>query len=268
MSAAPHRRIPGYLQHKPTGQARVILDGRTYYLGSHGTPESRTRYNRLVAEWLANDRCLPGAAAAPSTFKIADLIDGFLDHAEHEYRFPDGSPSKEAINVRYPMRELFALFSDLPAAEFGPRDLKRLRDRMIEKGWCRRLVNQRISVVRRAFRWAVADERIPPTVLLGLAAVPGLRRGRSGAKESDPVLPVSEADVRKTIPELTPTLQAMVWFQWFTGCRPGEACNLLVEDVDRSGTVVDGVQVWGARLRMHKTAMYGKDREILVGPRA
>jgi len=41
---ARKRKPPGYLLHKPTGQARVILDGKTHYLGVHGSPESHEQY--------------------------------------------------------------------------------------------------------------------------------------------------------------------------------------------------------------------------------
>jgi hypothetical protein len=50
MNAKTHVRIPTYRKHAGSGQARVTLDGRTHYLGKYGTPESRERYDRLVAE--------------------------------------------------------------------------------------------------------------------------------------------------------------------------------------------------------------------------
>ncbi len=45
---------PGYCKHKSTGQAYVNLGGKAIYLGTHGTEESKERYNRLKAEWLVN----------------------------------------------------------------------------------------------------------------------------------------------------------------------------------------------------------------------
>lgn len=38
-------RIPSYRRHKPTGQARVTLGGKDFYLGRYGTPEVRKRIN-------------------------------------------------------------------------------------------------------------------------------------------------------------------------------------------------------------------------------
>ena len=43
------RRRPAYLLHKATGQARVRIDGKDCYLGVYGSPESRERYDELIA---------------------------------------------------------------------------------------------------------------------------------------------------------------------------------------------------------------------------
>jgi len=50
------KRIPGYLLHKPTGQARVRIAGRDHYLGVHGSDESRRRYDELITEYLKQKR--------------------------------------------------------------------------------------------------------------------------------------------------------------------------------------------------------------------
>lgn len=44
------RRPPAYCHHKPTGQARVRISGKDYYLGSYGSQESRDRYAEVVSE--------------------------------------------------------------------------------------------------------------------------------------------------------------------------------------------------------------------------
>lgn len=43
-------RIPTYKLHRPSGQARVIIDGRHIYLGKFGSDKSRERYARLISE--------------------------------------------------------------------------------------------------------------------------------------------------------------------------------------------------------------------------
>jgi integrase len=244
------------------------LDGKTFYLGTHGSEASRALYNRLLAEWLANGRRLPVERRDDASFTVADLIDAYLDHAEREYVDQHGKPTREVVNLRYPLRLLNETFGDTAAAAFGPRDLKLLRDRMIAKGWCRRLVNQRIGIVRRAFRWAVEDERLPAAVLVGLQAVRGLKRGRGGVAETEPVQPVTRDQIRRTVPFLTPTLRAMVWLQWCTGARPGEVCHLHVEEIATDRQSLDKTPIWIADLASHKNAIRGKQRRIAIGPRA
>ncbi|HEU5117937.1 MAG TPA: hypothetical protein VFT74_15020, partial [Isosphaeraceae bacterium] len=63
-------RTPSYRLHKPSGQAVVTLGGRDYYLGLYGSSESRTEYDRRLAEWLANGR----RAATPLPTSDSDLI--------------------------------------------------------------------------------------------------------------------------------------------------------------------------------------------------
>jgi len=67
MTAKPQRRIPSYRLHKPTSQAVVTLNGKDVYLGNHGTPMSRERYDRLIAQWLANGRKRPVEANSELT---------------------------------------------------------------------------------------------------------------------------------------------------------------------------------------------------------
>ncbi len=45
------KKTPSYMLHKPTGQARVRIDGEHHYLGVHGSPASRERYDDLIAAW-------------------------------------------------------------------------------------------------------------------------------------------------------------------------------------------------------------------------
>jgi hypothetical protein len=65
--SARHPRTPSYRRHKPSGQAVVTLDGRDIYLGGYGTRESRTEFDRLLAEWLANGRRIPSPASGSGT---------------------------------------------------------------------------------------------------------------------------------------------------------------------------------------------------------
>src|SRR5260370_8707238 len=43
-------RDPSYRKHKASGQARVTIAGRTYYLGKCKRPEPNQPYNRLMPQ--------------------------------------------------------------------------------------------------------------------------------------------------------------------------------------------------------------------------
>jgi len=56
--------VPSYRLHKPSGQARVIINGEHIYLGQYGSAESREKYARLIAEMPANGDSASGADAS------------------------------------------------------------------------------------------------------------------------------------------------------------------------------------------------------------
>src|SRR5262249_54818924 len=68
------------------------------------------------------------------------------------------------------------------------------------------------------------------------------------------------ADVEATLPQLTPTLAAMVRLQLATGMRPGELVIIRPCDVDRTGPV------WVYRPESHKTEHHDAIRVVFIGP--
>jgi len=70
------RQKPLYLFHKPTGQARVRIDGKDRYLGVYRTPESRERYEELVREWMLGNGQVDRFALT-----IDELAIRFVQHA-------------------------------------------------------------------------------------------------------------------------------------------------------------------------------------------
>src|SRR4051794_14074023 len=102
------RKIPSYRLHKPTGQAVVRLDGRDFYLGKHGTEESREAYRRRIAEWLTHGSAVPaespGQPDLVPVLIVSDVILAYWHHAEGYYRRPDGRPSSELEKIRLSLR--------------------------------------------------------------------------------------------------------------------------------------------------------------------
>jgi integrase len=132
----------------------------------------------------------------------------------------------------------------------------------VNSGLSRSEANRRTNIARRIFKWAVSEELVPPTVYQALTAVAGLQKGRTKARESQPVLPVEDAVVDATLPFLNRFVRGLVEFQRLTGCRPGEACAIRRCDIDMGGPI------WLYRPPHHKNAHRGKGRTIAIGPTA
>jgi integrase len=252
-------RVPSYRCHKPTGQAVVTFDGRDIYLGRYGTQASRSQYDRLIGEWLAGGRQFPKAEA---DLTVAEVASGYLRFAKGYYRTKDRRPSGSMPGVKVALRWLREVYGATPVSQFGPLAIEALQQRMIRSGHSRRYINDNIGRIRRVFRWAVGKEMAPPAMLTALWAVPGLRMGRTPARETQPVLPVAEDVVEATLPFLPTAIADMVRVQRLLGCRPGEVCIMRPCDIDRAG------DIWSYRPEFHKTEYHGRDRVIFIGPKA
>jgi integrase len=237
----------------------VTINGKDHYLGKWNTRASRNQYDRLIAEWLAGGRNLTGRG---SDVTVAEVAVRYWRFAK-AYYVKDGCPTHTVGNVKQALRPLRRMYGNTLAQDFGPLALKAVRQTMLESGLLNRTtINDRIGIVKRLFKWAVAEELIPPAVYQGLQAVSGLRMGRTEARESSHVPPVADEVVDATLPYLPPVAVDMVRLQRLTGCRPGEVCCIRPCDVDRSH------EVWQYRPVRHKTQHRGRERIVYIGPQA
>jgi len=258
MPRSAGQSIPKYRKHRATGQAICTIGGRDHYLGPHGTTASKLEYDRIIGEWLANNR-QPFVQADSIT--VSELILQFWEDARKLY-VKDGRPTGEQSALQSALRPVRELYGQHLAVDFGPLALEAVRNRMITKGWARGNINRSIDRVRRLFRWGVRKQLIPPSVVQGLEAVPGLRRGQSDARESVPVSPVDDSTVEATLTHLPDVPADMVRLQRITGMRPAEVCILRSCDLDRSA------DVWTYKPSSHKTEHHGRARVIFLGPQA
>lgn len=243
---------PKYARHS-SGQARVRIDGEVHYLGPYGSKKSHQRYAKLIAEWRA------GLDEPPRDITVGHLTVLYLEHCKVHYR-KHGQPTSEVQANRDVMKRLNKLFRSALAGEFTPRQLKKLRDSMIGERLARSTINSSIGRVRRMFRWAVADELVPASVLLGLEAVRDLQYGRTTAKETEPVVAVPDAWVDAVLPHVSRPVRGIIEFMRATGCRPGEALIVRGRDLNMSGNV------WEYVPAVHKNEHHNKSRVVMIGP--
>jgi len=132
----------------------------------------------------------------------------------------------------------------------------------VNQGLSRTYTNSQIGRIKRIFKWAVSEELVHPSIYQGLQTVVGLKFGRTDAKETDPVKPVSDEQVQKTLPYLSPQVAAMVNVQRLTAMRPGEVVIMRIKDIDMSK------EVWLYEPHDHKNRWRGSKKLIAIGPRA
>ncbi|MCX5658225.1 MAG: site-specific integrase [Planctomycetota bacterium] len=264
------KSFPTYRRHKASGRALVTLNGTDFYLGSYGSPESKSEYQRLIAEYLAANRHHPQAAGSPGTGANAGSVNGitvnevFLRYWEHvqTYYVKHGEPTSEQHLIKLAMRPMTALYGTTPAAQFAPTALTAYRNCLVRKNLSRGVVNQHVSRVKRMFKWACRQGLFEASVYYNLACVEGFRVGRSPARETEPVRPVPEATVEAVLKDAPKHLAAMIQLQKLTAMRPEEVTLLRTCDINTTG------KVWTYRPWRHKTEHRNRKRVIYLGPRA
>jgi integrase len=262
MSAAKSTkpRVPSYRLHKASQQAVVTIQGKDHYLGVWQSPESRLKYERLITQVLAGEQASE-PEASPGDCTIAELCVIYLRWATTHY-VKDGEPTSELVNVKRAIRVLRECYAALPVRQFSPLKLKACRDRLIADGLCRSNVTRYQSIITRIIAYGVENELVPGETWHALKAVKPLQRGRSEARETDPIGPVTDAHVEATLPYLAEPYRTMVKLQGLLGCRPGELVNMRGAEIDRSEAV------WIYSPTHHKTEHKSKSRVIPIGPQA
>lgn len=255
------KNLPGYLLHKPTNQARVVIKGQTFYLGVYGSSESRQKYQEILSEYLNNQEKLPIHLRKGAKITVDELAERYREYAKGYYQ-KNGRTTVTYIRYDLALRQFTSLYGSTRISEFGPLALQRLRDAMIDTGLARRTVNDRFDCIRNVFRWAVANELCDESIHSALMKVKRLEKGRCRAHDYPPILAVPDEDIEKTLEYLLPVVADMVRVQRLTGCRPSEVCLMRICDFDFSK------KIWKFIPFEHKTEHHNKHRWIAVGFRA
>lgn len=206
---------------------------------------------------------LPG-----SRVTVAQLCDAFLDHAETYYR-KDGEPTGYLWVVQLSIRNWLGVCPREPADLMRAADAEKIQQHMIEAGYARSTINTALTCIRSILRWGVRKEWVSGDTLERFRSQPALKKGRSAAREKPKIGPVSLETIRATESQLSKTLRAMVWVQYYGGMRPGEVCRLSRGQIDRSG------DVWEYLPARFKTEHHHEDedvqavgRRVFFGPQA
>lgn len=269
-------RLPVYpSKAHSSGQARIKINGRPVYLGVYGTRASHEKFHRVIAEYLAGtfDAAPDDNHAAnwePARITVAQLVDAHRKWGMGRYT-KHGKPTSEQASFKTALRPVLRLYAALPADKFGPLCLVAARSELVRARYTRTRINQHTQRIRQVFRWGVARELVPPSVLEALRSVPGLAPGEEGVTDRAPVGTVPDEHVDAMKHQVSPPVWAMIQLQLLTGMRPQEVCLMRTCDIferdPRIPTAFRGT-CWLYVPASHKTEHHRKQRLVLLGPKA
>jgi integrase len=246
---------PKYRRHVGRDRGFVEYGGKRHYLpGPWKSPESKAAYLAFIR---ANNLDILEPPDGKPHY-VCQVTAAFVEWANATYQ---PGVRSEAANCRAAIGHLVRRDGPTLINDYGPLRLKALQLKLASDGKSRSYINAVTSRIKRCFKWAVGEELIAPSIYHALAVVPGLRKGRTQAAEPPKRIPAAWADVSATLPELSPTVKAMVLLQWFTGARSQSVCLARIEQFDRSR------KPWEWRPR-HKGEHRDQSLVLFVGPQA
>ena len=202
----------------------------------------------------------------PHGLTVAELCSMWAEHCREYYRGADGHETSTAVNAVIDVRMFRDLYANAVVAELTHADMLHLRDALVRSGVGRTTVNTRLWRVKFMVAWALDEALIPASVKAELTQVKGVKRGRTPARESNPVRPVDDATISATVAAMMPNTADMVRLHRVTGMRPCELCALRWSLIDTSRTP----WVYRVPADANKNAWrgeYGVPRVVLIGPK-
>ena len=255
-------------EYRQSGKyACVYIGGERIYLGLYGSPESKAKYTRLLAEMEANPVAVP-LSDEKKQVTISELAAGFLVQAKASLNSTDYDHYRIIV-----LDFLEKLYGDrFPVDDFKPKCLKLVREEMVKsRRFCRNTVNRYTFRIISIFAWGVEMDLVPEKIWRTLKVVKSLKKGYPGTFDHPEREAVPYEIVAATLPFMPQTVAAMVQLQWLTGMRPSEVFNMRVGDIDRSR---ESESLWYYTPRHHKTEEtigkkpipLGKAEQALIEP--
>lgn len=249
--ARPRNSIPTLRHHKSSGQAFIVWDGKTIYLGDFGSFESVDSYQKIVSN-LKNY----GQAVVETTERVTikALSKRYLDDLPNNYP----KTSQEPKPIRRAIKFLVECEGELATDRFSAARFIELRQKWIERGLSVATISKYHGYILNLFRWAAIHEFVPASAWHALLTVPKLKPQRSAAKDPKIVNKVEWVDVEAVKPHVIDQVWDMVNLHWYSGMRSGEILNMTLDQITEN--------VY--RPRKHKNKWRGHVREVFLGPKA
>ena len=273
-----HPPRPQMRRHS-SGQARVTLSGRTYYLGVFGSIEATEKYVTLIKQWEANGReaLEPVATVVTQQKKLPakTMRQAFAEYESYldetgRYR-KNGKKTSERSMLTLAITELLEGCGDKPIHDLDESVLLIYRDKLERKPrLTRKGINRKIQMIKRCLRWMRPRGIITRDQWLEFFALEPLKRGELPAdrERTQPKRAVSLDDVEAVADEAGQTVGTMMWIQVLTSMRPGEACAMRWQDIDMTPQLFEGQACWTYHVAQAKTAHHGHKTSYPLPPQA
>jgi len=244
-------KIPKYCRHKHSNQAYMVTGREWHYLGEYNSPKSHKKYHRLLREF-----CKRHSHLKIDGMTIPAIAALFEQHSQIRH----SGGTRDSYNRT--IRTFSRLFPDLEASSVDCWHIEEFQLALVHKGLTANTINDYLARLKRIFRWAIRNQYLHKETLLYFEMLDRVDRTWAGVNNPERIKPIAIERVNQILPDLPPTIAALVKFQLFTGCRPGEARTLRLCDLDTSK------DVWLYTPQQHKTSHLGKNRVVYVGPLA
>lgn len=263
-----------HLKSKQIGRVR-IPGKKDIYFGPVGVWPANQRkppksvedaYREAIADWLASGgEQVPPAVEVGDAPILAEVVAAYLLFVEKNYR-KRGKPTAVLNQTTNAVRYVLPLFAELPAADFGSKQWRQVRDAMLKNpDLSGETIQTYAGRLRALFSWAAHEGMVPEETADVVHATKWFGRGVKAPNRWKPRQPVPEKDFAAALPKLSPAVQAILRLQRLTGMRPREACYVRSGDITDIG---DGLWIYQARDDCNKLAHRGIPKIVRLGPKS
>ncbi|MCC7395716.1 MAG: site-specific integrase [Planctomycetes bacterium] len=256
--------------HKATGQARVTLNGTTFYLGKAGTIEAHAKYAELVKTWLAQGQqaIRPAATVVQLATSVREVFDQFLAHADATGRYSKGGkPGTHYRRFEWIRDSLGAALGNPPVAKLTESSLVLWRDLLErDKGRTRPGINRLVACALLVLKWGRARGLVPKVVWADVSTIEPLKRGEVGDRpdHGKPRRAVTNEEANKVAAHASRQVGAMIRLQSMLGMRPSEVCAMRWADIDKAPIPGDRTKCWTYTVPAGKTSHHGHVTRFLL----
>jgi len=242
-------------EKNPAGcdRAYARFDGVKVRFGKWGPdtealPETREKYNRYVAEYLTTKQA-PVTKNSDVTINV--LVDGYIDYVKELYKGRTWEDRKHGSEVDVALafkQQIIPLYGTLHPDEFRAKSLLAVRQSMKDQGLYRKTINKRVNWIQKAFEWGVTQDMVDIVTYTSLTTVKPIKEGEFNTREFNVVVPVSRADVDKTLGQSHPVLHDMIKVQMFGAMRAQDVRLMRLCDIHETSNP----DIWLYKPHTHK----------------